>query len=191
MNNENQILHTTLNQFNTLTDEEFEQFLAVTQLQEFKKKEHLLREGNYHNGLYFVIEGVVGLFELTNGKEVYLDFFLSTNFATDLESLTSQTVARKNLVALDDCRTFFLPRKELLKLYDVSPAYERLGRKMLEHIITEQHKLTSVIKSLSPKEQYDYIENNRPELLQTVSLSHLASYLGLARETLSRIRGKG
>ncbi|QCW99431.1 Crp/Fnr family transcriptional regulator [Aggregatimonas sangjinii] len=191
MKAESQILRNTLNQFNILTDDEFEQFLNVTDLQQFKKKEYLLRQGNYHSGLFFVIEGVVGLYELMNDKEVYLDFFLTTSFATDLESLTSQTVARKNLVALDDCKTFFLSRKELLKLYDVSPAYERLGRKMLEHIVTQQRKLTSVIKTLSPKEQYEYIENNRPELLQMVSLSHLASYLGLARETLSRIRAKG
>ncbi len=190
MNNKNQMLRNTLHQFNVLTDEEFEQFLSVTQLQEFKKKDYLLCEGNYHNGLYFVIEGVVGLFELNNDREVYLEFFLPTSFATDLESLTAQTVTRKNLVALDDCKTFFLPRKALLALYDVSPSYERLGRKMLEHIITQQHTLTSVIKSLSPKEQYDFIVNNRPELLQMVSLKHLASYLGLARETLSRIRSK-
>ena len=190
MDKEDIILRDTLKKFNDLTDKEFDQFLSISQRQNFKKKEYLLREGHYHHGLYFVIDGTVGLFELTDGKENYLDFFLPTGFATDLESLTSQNISRKNLIALSDCKTFYIPRKELLQLYEVSPAYDRLGRKMLEHIVTEQHKLTSVIKSLVPKEQYAYIEENRPELLQKVSLKHLASYLGLARETLSRIRAK-
>ncbi len=184
------LLRETLDGFHTLKDEEFERFLAITQHQTFKKKSYLLHQGNYHSGIYFIISGAVGLYEFENGKENFLDFFLKKAFATDLESLSAQKVSKKNLRALSDCETFFIPRNSLLELYNVSHAFERLGRKMLEHIITEQHKFINVIKSLTPQEQYRYIERNRPELLQQVSLKHLASYLGLARETLSRIRAQ-
>lgn len=186
----NQILSEALNRFNELTNEQFERFLAVTEFQEYRKNDYLLQYGNYHNGLYFVIDGTVGLFELADAKENYLDFFLSKEFATDLESLTTKTLSKKNLVALSDCAVFFIPRNSLLELYDVSSCYERLGRKMLEHIVTQQHKLTTVLKTLSPKDKYAFVLENRPELLQQVAIKHLASYLGMARETLSRIRGQ-
>ncbi len=184
------ILRNILNQFNVLTDTEFSEFLSVCEYKAFSKKEYLLKTGNYNHGIYFVISGAVGLFELIDGKEMYQNFFLENEFANELKSLITQTPSTKNLLALNDTTTFHLSRKQLLELYEKSASFERLGRKLLEHILNEQNEISHVLQSLKPQERYAYIENKRPNLLHTVALTHLASYLGLARETLSRIRAK-
>ena len=191
MNSENEIaLRDTLDKFNALSDKEFSEFLTVCQYKEFSKKEYLLKSGNYNHGIYFVISGAVGLFEQIEGKEMYENFFLEREFANELKSLTKQTLSTKNLIAITDTTSFYLSRKELLKLYEKSVSFERLGRKLLEHILSGQNEISYVLQSLKPEERYKYLENERPNLLNTIPLTYLASYLGLARETLSRIRAK-
>ncbi|GMN05374.1 hypothetical protein MTsPCn5_07620 [Croceitalea sp. MTPC5] len=137
-----------------------------------------------------MVDGTIGLFEVTDGREDYLEFFLLGSFACDLESLSTQTTSKKNLMAMSDCSVLYIPRAKLLELYEVSPSYERLGRKMLEHLVASQHQFAAILKNLSPQEKYAFIKEKRPQLLQQVPLKYLASYLGLARETLSRIRKK-
>lgn len=184
------ILRKTLDKFNPLSDAHFQDFLRITELKQFGKKEFLLESGNYHKGIYFVIEGSVGLFELINGKEMYQNFFLKNDFAHELKSLSTQTPSTKNLIALSKISCFYISRTELLKLYDRSNAFEKLGRRLLENMLNGQNEISYVVQSLKPDERYAYLENKRPELLNNIPLTYLSSYLGLARETLSRIRAK-
>lgn len=184
------ILRKTLDKFNVLNDTEFSDFLDVCEYKEFAKKQYLLKAGNYNHGIYFLISGAVGLFELIDGKEMYQNFFFENEFANELKSLTTKTPSTKNLIALSDTTLFHLSRKELLKLYEKSVSFERLGRKLLEHLLNAQNEISYVLQSLKPEERYAYLENKRPNLLNTIPLTYLASYLGLARETLSRIRAK-
>ncbi|GAA3521555.1 Crp/Fnr family transcriptional regulator [Aquimarina addita] len=183
-------LRKTLDKFNILNDSEFSDFLKVCEYKEFSKKEYLLLSGNYNHGVYFVISGTIGLFELINGKELYQNFFLESEFANELKSLTTQTPSTKNLIALTKTTSFYLSRTKLLELYDKSIEFERLGRKLLEHILNSQNEISYVLQSLKPEERYKYLENKKPRLLKSIPLTYLASYLGLARETLSRIRAK-
>jgi len=184
------ILLDTLNTFHKLSFEEFTEFLNACNYQTFKKKEHLLISGEYHRGIYFIISGSVGLYELIDGKEMYQDFYLPGTFAHELKSLTTQQQSDKNLIALSATNVYYLDRQKLLNLYEKSPVYERLGRNLLEHLLTQQHELSSALQSLKPEERYQYLQEKNPEFLQSIPLTYLASYLGLARETLSRIRAK-
>ncbi|WP_142687704.1 Crp/Fnr family transcriptional regulator [Chitinophaga polysaccharea] len=79
------------------------------------------------------------------------------------------------------------------KLREVSlrdPAIETLGRKCLQQIAIKQEKHAAMFKLMSPQERYEFLETHDPALLQRVSLTQLASYLGVARETLSHIRSR-
>jgi CRP-like cAMP-binding protein len=184
------ILRKTLDKFNVLSDIEFSDFLNICEYKEFAKKQYLLKAGNYNHGIYFLISGAVGLFEVIDGREMYQNFFLAREFANELKSLTTQIPSTKNLIALDDTKLFYLSRKKLLELYEKSVSFERLGRKLLEHLLNSQNEISYVLQSLKPEQRYAYLENKRPSLLKNIPLTLLASYLGLARETLSRIRAK-
>ena len=183
-------LRTTLDRFHKLSNNEFAQFLEVCTYREFSKKDILLKAGNYNYGIYFIISGVVGLSELIDGKEIYQNFFLKSEFAFELQSLSSQSYSKKELIALADTQAYYLNRNKLLNLYDQGLTFERLGRKLLEHMLKEQNEITNALQSFKPEERYTFLKRHRPELLHAVPLTYLASYLGIARETLSRIRSK-
>ncbi|WP_299894141.1 Crp/Fnr family transcriptional regulator [uncultured Aquimarina sp.] len=182
------LLKTTLHNFHKLTDEEFKEFLKISEYKTLAKKEFLLQNGQYNHGILFVTKGILGLYELINTKEIYTSFFSVSDFATEISSLASQNTSNKNIVAISDTEGFFIKRTELLQLYDKSISFERLGRKLLEHLLSEQHTFTTMLTSLKPEDRYKYLLEHNPELIQQIPVQYLASYIGVARETLSRIR---
>ncbi|GAA0715208.1 Crp/Fnr family transcriptional regulator [Aquimarina litoralis] len=182
------LLKTTLHNFHKLTDKEFKEFLKISEYKTLAKKEFLLQNGQYNHGILFVTKGILGLYELINTKEIYTSFFSVSNFATEISSLASQNTSNKNIVAISNTEGFFIKRTELLQLYDKSISFERLGRKLLEHLLSEQHTFTTMLTSLKPEDRYKYLLEHNPELIQQIPIQYLASYIGIARETLSRIR---
>src|SRR5690606_5880255 len=123
----------------------------------FKKKDYLLKAGSYNYGIYFIISGSVGLYELIDDKEIYQNFFLEKDFANELQSLTTQLPSTRNLIALSNTNCYYLSRKELLELYEHSPSFERLGRKLLEHLLNKQNEISNLLQSSKPEERYDYV----------------------------------
>ena len=70
----------------------------------------------------------------------------------------------------------------------LSPEVETLGRKCIRAFAVKQEEQSTLFTLYTAQERYEYIERLHPHLLQRVPLTLLASYLGVARETLSRIR---
>lgn len=183
-----QQLQRVFNSFHPLTEEEFGHVWKMCEHKSYEKDEYILKEGQVCSGIYFVDSGIVRLFELKDGKEIHKNFFFPGSSATEFTSLTQQVPTQMNLVALEPTKIVFLSRKGLLDLYKVAPAFESMGRKLLEQLVVENSQLASMYTSMTPKERYQHIVDNKPELLQHIPLQYLASYLGMARETLSRIR---
>lgn len=183
-------LSTILSNFHSLTEEEYKIFEGISKSISFSKKEYVLQNGNICKGIYFIEKGIIGKMEIIEGKEIYKNFFFEGDFATDMPSLSQQKPSLENLVAIEDVNIIFLPREELLGLYQVSPTYQELGRKLLEYLLIKQENYSSLLTSLSPKERYLHILENEQKLATRIPLQYLASYLGIARETLSRIRKK-
>jgi hypothetical protein len=71
-----------------------------------------------------------------------------------------------------------------------TPEIEALGRNCIRLFSTKQQEFANLFQLYSAKERLFYIEKNHPEILQRVSLTQLSSFLGVARETLSRLRKK-
>jgi CRP-like cAMP-binding protein len=83
-----------------------------------------------------------------------------------------------------------MDKTDLQQLISQRPQLELAGKKNLEFIAAKQEKQLQLFRILTAKGRYEFLEKNNPELLQRVSISQLASYLGVKRETLSRIRNK-
>lgn len=184
------LLRETLDKFHKLNTSEFDQFLEVCEFKSYNKKSYLLELGDLNKGIHYIISGVVGLFEIIDSKEMFQNFYLQGEFGNELKSLTTGARASKYMIALEPTETFFLNRKKLLALYEKSNSFEKLGRKLLEHILNKQNEISYILQSKKPEDRYHYLQEHRPELLQKVALTYLASYIGITRETLSRIRAK-
>ena len=152
------------------------------------KGEVLLNDGQVCKSIFFIETGYLRTFMRNDGKEINTDFAFENSFTTNIKSLRSETASTVTIQAAEPTTVYEFDKNELLQLYNKSPELESFGRKLLEHLLIQQEEHSNLFKIYSPKERYQYVQANYPELLQRVSLTQLASFLGTARETLSRIR---
>ncbi|MPR32020.1 Crp/Fnr family transcriptional regulator [Salmonirosea aquatica] len=171
-----------------IPDADWELFHSILREERITKNEFLLTEGKVCPGIYFLVQGCLRTYRLIDGKEVNTAFHFENDFVCELESLSTGTPSHKFIQTLEDSRTIFIPKAQLIGLYQNSTSFQELGRKILEQVAITEQKYSSLFTLYSPQDRYAYILENYPHLIQRVPLQYLASYLGIARETLSRIR---
>jgi CRP-like cAMP-binding protein len=154
------------------------------------KGQILLKEGQICRSIYFIEAGLVRSVQNKDGKDINLHFSPEGSFVTHLKSLRTETPADYALQALEPTRIREFGKKELQDLYTRSPEIASFGRALLEKLLLEQEEHSHLFKSKSPTERYHYLAEHAPGLLQRISLTQLSSYLGISRETVSRIRKK-
>lgn len=162
----------------------------ITSPRQLFKGEIILKQGQGCKTIVFVEKGYLRTFMEKDGIDINTDFTFENNFTTNLKSLRSNLPSETNIQAGESSTIYEFEKDRLLNLYKASPEIESFGRKLLEQLLIAQEEHSTLFKIYSPAERYDYLLNNKPEYLQRVSLSQLASYLGVTRETLTRIRRK-
>lgn len=177
---------------NSITlSEEIEQALyAKIDEVSFAKNEVILKEGSLCKSLYFIEKGLTRGFLIKRGKEITNWFAPENTLATSVYSFISEKPSFENIVAVEDCNFQRIFRRDLYALYDRFPALNEMGRKLIELYYLELEERTIAFQFQSSKQRYVSFLQNEGHLLHRISLGHLASYLGMTQETLSRIRSQ-
>lgn len=152
--------------------------------------EWLLREGQICRSIFYIEQGLVRSYRIENGRDINLDFSFEGDFVTHLRSLRSHLVADYALQAMERASVIELTGSALQTLYQQSPEIAAFGRQLVEGKLMQQESHAHFFRLHTPAERYRYLADQHPEMLRRVSLTNLASFLGMSRETLSRIRGK-
>lgn len=153
------------------------------------KKTKLLNSGEKSNAIYFLISGTARIYYLDKqGKESNTWFLFENELLISVYSFYTGNPSFENIEALDDCKLISVKRDRLDYLYNKFLEFNFLGRKLTEHYYMRNEIQANELRMLSAKERYERLLERNPSLFQRVSLSHIASYLGISRETLSRIR---
>ena len=164
---------------------------AVTEcipIKTFAKGHVLLREGQVSNESYFCIKGLVRKYYLIDGEEKTTEFYVEKEAISSLRSFNLKVPSNHFLECVEDCRLAILSREKEQELFERVPSFESICRVSVEEELgVYQDKLAQFMIS-SPEKRYLDLMENRPELLQRVPQYHLASYLGVKPESLSRIR---
>lgn len=156
--------------------------------QQFAQGEIILRPGQVCRHIFFLQTGLLRTFQIKDGDERTVAFALENSFVTDLKSLRTEQPTDVTIQALEPATLFSLAKADLIGLYGQSHQIEAFGRKVLEMLLEAQEEQASWFKLYSAKERYALLLQKQPALVQRVSLGHLASFIGIRRETLSRIR---
>jgi len=156
--------------------------------QMLRKGQILLKEGQQCRYIYFIENGLLRTYYIKNGREISLNFAFEDSFVSNLKSFLSERSSEYNISASEDTAVWKFSREQLLDLYRQSGELESFGRKLMERLLIRQEEHSNLFKLYNPAERYHYIAKYFPQMLQRVSLSQLASYLGISRETISRIR---
>ncbi|WP_020605511.1 Crp/Fnr family transcriptional regulator [Spirosoma spitsbergense] len=183
-------LRQTLETQQPLSDTDWLAFQSCLQQKRYAKNELLLQTGQVCRGIWFVQKGAVRSYVSKDGTEVHTGFSFENDFVTAYESMTRQEPSSVMLVALEPLEAIYFGRDELINLYQQAPSLTQLGRLILEKVIVLQQHYASLFTLYSPTERYQRLTEKYPHMVQRVPVQYIASYLGMARETLSRIRQK-
>lgn len=160
--------------------------LSVTTL---KPKEFFLSTNSIHNEIGFVFSGLIRSYFLDgNGRDITVKFIDAHQFATDYVAFISQNRSNYSFQCLEPTVIVSLSHSHMQEGYERFPKLERYGRLVAEEVLIIQQKRIEGFLFKSPEERYlDFIADY-PNLFNRVTLTHLSSYLGIERQTLTRIR---
>ncbi|MCB9320485.1 MAG: Crp/Fnr family transcriptional regulator [Lewinellaceae bacterium] len=153
----------------------------------FKKGEHLLREGQVAVSTYFVLEGCVREYILTDGEEKTTNFFTEEQWAISLNSFT-QTSAKHNWICVENTTVVVGDEQQAQELFKRFPRFETISRTIMEAAFAEQKEALASYYTDSPEQRYLKLLRSRPGLIQRIPQYQIASYIGVKPESLSRIR---
>ncbi|WP_158267664.1 Crp/Fnr family transcriptional regulator [Adhaeribacter arboris] len=173
-----------------MSEESRKIFSATLTFLEIKKGGYLLQADEVCPAIFFIVTGYYRSFYLNDGEEKNTNFYFENSFATNVKSLTQNTKSDYFIQAEEQSSVIRLDKTKLLEAYKQSHEIERLGRKLLELILMNQEEHANLFKLFTPQQRYVYLQRTQPELFNRVSLTQIASYIGISRETLSRIRGR-
>jgi CRP-like cAMP-binding protein len=171
-----------------LTDEEFAFVLAHLEEKHYKKHQFLIQEGQPAEYCYFVASGLLKLFYTQpSGKQHIVSFAMEDGWESDCQAYFTRTRATLSLECLEDTVVFCLSLDDYHQLCAGLRKFERFFLQLtLFDSVAAQRRILSLLTTQA-KERYEHLLRQHPSLVQRVPKSLLASYLGVTRETLSRL----
>ena len=175
-----------------IDDKDIETFAINASLKQFNKKELFIHEGEICKHLLFIHKGAFRYFILHEGKEFTKDFAIDCQnpFCTSFTSFVQQEPSQIWIEAIENSIVWMWEEKYVSQLFQHHPDWISFAKKMAELLYFRKEKRELDFLKLSPKERYHQFLIDFPQFQQRVSQYHIASYLGLTPESLSRIRSR-
>lgn len=162
--------------------------MCIFEAETFRKKELIIRENETVDYVYFIISGLVKLsYHDSEAKEHIISFAMEVWWETDYMAFYTQTKATQTLQCLEKTMVMKLSFENYQKLLKEIPMMaEFFLNKAVNGHIANQRRILSLM-TLNAIARYEQFLQHYPSLLQRIPKTTLASYLGLSRETLSRL----
>ncbi len=185
---QNQIL-TLLRDIYPISKELTEEIRLHTTLVSYKKKTEVLSISKICNSILFIVKGGVRTYYIDNaGNDISSWLLFENELAISVFSFFGQQPSFEGMETLEDTLFLKLSYRHLTDLYIKYPEFNFIGRTFTEQYYIRSEAKANALRVLSAKDRYADLLQNQPQLLQRVSLGHIASYLGINQSTLSRIR---
>ena len=175
--------------FPNLRDSSLDAFIEHATYLKCKKGTKLIVEGKRHHYFYLILNGSVKSYYRKGSKEVCSWFALEKEMVATIRTFEGQP-SNETIELLEDSELIQFRTKSIKNLSTTNLAISHLITDLItEHAVFLEERLFQ-LQFMSSKERYEALIKAAPEILQKVSLTDIASYLGVSRETLSRIRAK-
>ncbi|WP_343670567.1 Crp/Fnr family transcriptional regulator [Chitinophaga sp.] len=174
-----------------LSTDELSLFASKLVFQELKKKEIFLQAGKVQNAIGFIAAGLVRSFYIDdNGNEITVGFYKEGDYATHYPAFITRQKSRYTIQCLEPTQMLCLTYEDQQWIYQQSGGFERYSRLIVEEILKRQQaRIESFIFETAEQRYLNFIKNHAG-LFNRISLSHLCSFLGIERQSLTRIRQK-
>lgn len=156
-----------------------------------RKRQYILNAGDVCQYITFVEKGMLRSFTVdAEGSEHVVQFAIEGWWVSDVGSFVSGKEALYNIEALEDCELLHLSKSGMDELLEQLPIMERFFRLLMQRNIVALQRRVVAYMSLSAEEKYLRLMEVAPDIMQRASQQHIASYLSITPETLSRVRKK-
>jgi len=173
----------------TLSSKAEEYLYSISKEKAVSKGEVLISQGQTVTKTYFVTDGCLRSYCVDkNGKEHTLQFAIKDWWISDFIAIYNDQIATLTVECITDSKIIEFKAKELNGLYSLFPEFEVYQRKNLELHVVSLHKRILNQLQLTAPERYDLFLEQYPDIEQYTPNYHIASYLGITQQSLSRIR---
>jgi CRP-like cAMP-binding protein len=183
------ILRHYLRERSTFSDDDLERIEAMAVHRRLSRRQFLLQEGDINRTQTFILKGCVRLFRVDEqGVEHIVRFATESSWMADPESFFFGTFAKNNISCLTDTEVLQWSKEKFEMLQDELPAFRAFHDEWL--VSNVKAASTRVVQniSLSTEEKYQQFLVAYPGLINRIPLQMVASYLGVATKTLTRLR---
>lgn len=182
------VARTIARMYHTLSPDELDMFSEILVPMKFSKGDLILKENEVCRHMLYVAKGMVRQFYFKNNKDVTEHFSYETKIVMCIESFLQQEPSRLMVEALEPCLLFGIPYDELQELTQKSFNIELLFRKFLEHCLIDSQIHADSVRFETAQDRYLKLFKSCPQIFLRAPLVHIASYLQMTPETLSRVR---
>lgn len=173
----------------SFTEEELLQMRSLAVERKLRKRGFVLQEGEICRHKIFVVKGLLKTYRLADdGTEHIMRFAPENTWTIDHESYSQQQPSQYYMEAMEDAQLIVWTKESMDKLFDAIPAFKMFSEQVKEQSMNDSQQRILMNISYTAEEKYNAFIQSFPEVFSRVPLHMVASYLGVSRETLSRIR---
>ncbi|HTE28962.1 MAG TPA: Crp/Fnr family transcriptional regulator [Chryseolinea sp.] len=161
-------------------------------LKKFRKRQYFLQEGEVCKYTAFIVKGAMRQYRVGDkGEEHIIRLYIENWWASDRESMTKEAPSSYFIDAWEETEALVVSKSDLTQIVDTVPTMTKWLRKVDANFAAATQRRLNAAISLSAEERFHDLEKSYPEFLQRFPRHIIASYLGINRETLSRINSRG
>lgn len=168
---------------------DYETILEKHHVVKFTKGTFLLEHSQMLNCYYILLEGLVHAFVYdANGNQITINIYNTADVIIDVNALFQQKKTLENWQCLTDCTLLAIQFNDFQELFHNLYGFREWGRTWMAHALFELKERSMEMHTLTARERYEKLINQKPYFIHQVPLKFIASYLGITDSSLSRIR---
>jgi len=171
-----------------LGDQYLERFLEAAEIRTLKKKDILIQEGSVCDFVGFISDGLMRSFVENDGEEYNTDFYFNNYFVSAYSSFLTRLPTEHTIQALTDVELLFVKREQYELLVSSDQQWLRLGKYLAEFFLVRKCQREISLLKLNSGQRLAQTLIAYPGIEQKIPQYHLASYLGIKPESLSRLK---
>jgi CRP-like cAMP-binding protein len=179
-----------LNSLSPMSEAMADKVRSVTKIKTYSAGDFVLKEGDTCTRACLIVKGLTRSFYINDGVDITSRFMEEGYIVTAWPSYYTQNPGNEFIQAVEDTTLACLSYTDIQRLYTDFPEFNIIGRKQVEYAFYLAEQRTQMLRKHTAEEKYKFFITNHPTLLQRVALKHIATYLGMSEETLSRVRSK-